>query len=410
MEEVRVLIVDDSVVQRNHVVTLCQQQQHSIMTIDDAENGLLALEKLRLHKYDLVFIDLEMPIMDGVELVRRIADENLAESVIILSSKDPSLILSIGAMAEADGLFVVGTFQKPLKEADLSASFTRFFKGSSQEETTEKHKALVFEKQDFVRGIEEKEFKLAYQPKLSVKGLLLKGAEALARWDHPTRGRISPVEFIAAAEGLGVISLVTFHLFESALKQKVIWKEHGINIHLSFNLSPLSLTDTGLADSIEQLVNSYAISPSELVLEITENAISGEVSTAIETLAKLRLKGFNLAIDDYGTGFANAQQLSRIPATELKVDRSLVDNVATNPQQQSILKSTVSLSKELRLVTVAEGVEYFEDFQYLLSLDVELVQGYYFAKPMMPEELMVWIKSGLSKLRKQTHDLLDKNT
>jgi len=150
----------------------------------------------------------------------------------------------------------------------------------------------------------------------------------------------------------------------------------------------------------EQIAN-HNLSPSEIVLEITENAISGEVSNAIETLAKLRLKGFNLAIDDYGTGFANAQQLSRVPATELKLDRVLVDNVTTKPQQKTILKSTVNLAKELNLNTVAEGVENFDDFQFIFHLKVDLVQGYYFAKPMPSNTLIEWLKIDLAKIRKK---------
>ena len=142
-------------------------------------------------------------------------------------------------------------------------------------------------------------------------------------------------------------------------------------------------------------------------MEVTENAICGEISTAIETLAKLRLKGFKLTIDDYGTGFANAQQLSRVPATELKLDRILVDNVATRPQQLAILKSTVNLAKDLGLTTVAEGVENFDDFKLLFKLNVDLVQGYYFSRPMNAKKLVQWLQVDLAKIR---HDLHEKQT
>ncbi len=399
MDKLKVLIVDDSLVQRNHVIGLCHEL--AITQISTAENGQLALDQLRKNHFDLVFIDLEMPVMDGVELVRIIADEKLIESIIILSSKDPSLILSIGTMAESDGLSVVGTFQKPIKAADLSTSLKRLVSNFTNKKEDNPTTPLTIN--DLKTAIKNREITLHYQPKLTVKGLLLKGVEALARWQHPTRGFISPVEFIDAAERLDMISPLTEYLFDIALKQKAQWSAHGINFHLSFNLSPLSLTDKGLAENITQQVKHYKIAPKDIVLEITENAISGEISTAIETLAKLRLKGFNLAIDDYGTGFANAQQLSRVPATELKLDRILVDNVATNPQQKAILKSTVNLSKDLQLITVAEGVEYLEDFKYIYQLDVDLVQGYYFAKPMTAENLTLWLKKDLAKIRKELH-------
>jgi len=407
MKKLKVLIVDDSLVQRNHVISLCKEQ--TITQIESAENGQVALDKLRVEKFDLTFIDLEMPVMDGVELVRSIAAEKLIESIIILSSKDPSLILSIGTMAESDGLSVVGTFQKPMKPEDLLTSLKRLANERVKEKKQQKQVPLT--KEDLVSAIKNKEITLHYQPKLTVKGLLLKGVEALARWHHPSRGFISPVEFIDASEKLGLISELTEYLFDIALRQKAQWSQHGINFHLSFNLSPLSLTDKGLADKISQQVAIYKIPPKDIVLEITENAISGEISTAIETLAKLRLKGFNLAIDDYGTGFANAQQLSRVPATELKLDRSLVDNVATKPQQKAILKSTVNLSKDLQLITVAEGVEYFEDFLLLYKFEVDLVQGYYFAKPMTANNLNIWIKKELADIRKKLQqDLNEKSS
>jgi len=400
MNKLNVLVVDDSNVQRNHVMNMCLEQ--GVTNVKGAINGIDAIDKLLEDKFDLVFIDLEMPIMDGVELSRKIAKDKLAESVIILSSKDPSLISSIGTMAESDGLTVLGTFKKPMQISDLENSLNRL---KTHKNTNESHKIynrLVVE--DLTKGIKEKQITLFYQPKLTCKGLLLKGVEALARWNHPTLGFVSPVEFITAAEEFGVISELTHYLFDIALKQKVQWRDHGINFHLAFNLSPLSLADDNLANNISSQVELHKIEPKEIVLEVTENAICGEISTAIETLAKLRLKGFKLAIDDYGTGFANAQQLSRVPATELKLDRILVDNVATRPQQLAILRSTVNLAKDLGLTTVAEGVENFDDFKLLLKLNVDLVQGYYFAKPMDANNLVHWLQVDLAKIRNELHE------
>ena len=396
MDSLKILVVDDSNVQRSHVMNMCKAQ--GLSQIVGAINGEDAAEKLSQEHFDLVFIDLEMPVMDGVELSRKIAKEKLANAVIILSSKDPSLISSIGTMAESDGLQVLGTFQKPIKELDLKASLKRLSSEVSQKESKALYNRLC--KDDLISGINEQQITLYYQPKLTCKGLLLKGVEALARWTHPKLGFVSPVEFITAAEEFNIISELTHYLFDIALKQKVAWREHGVNFHLAFNLSPLSLADSDLANKIAKQVNHYHIDPKDIVLEVTENAICGELSTAIETLATLRLKGFKLAIDDYGTGFANAQQLSRVPATELKLDRILVDNVATRPQQLTILKSTVNLAKDMGLTTVAEGVENYDDFKLVSELGGDLVQGYHFAKPMTADNLTLWLKNDLANIRK----------
>lgn len=401
MEKLKILVVDDSDVQRNHVVSMCQQcgiKQHNIF---GAQNGQIAIDVLKEQSFDLAFVDLEMPVMDGVELVRKIAADSLVNSVIILSSKDPSLILSVGTMAENDGLTVLGTFKKPIQKDYLKSSLLRLSNRKPKAQPSQQNSSLVAE--DLLNAINNHEIGLYYQPKLTTKGLLLKGVEALARWNHPVHGFISPVEFIEIAERFGMMSTLTDYLFDIALKQKRDWANHGLQFHLAFNLSPLSLTEKGLADKISENVALHGLKPSEFVLEITENAIAGEISTAIETLAKLRLKGFKLAIDDYGTGFANAQQLSRVPATELKLDRILVDNVSTRPQQQAILKSTVNLAKELKLVTVAEGVEHFDDFEFLRSLDVDLIQGYFFAKPMDHGQLSQWLRTDIIELRKRVN-------
>lgn len=394
---IKILVVDDSVVQRNHVIEVCGR--FGIEQIDGAENGEDAVNKLKQKEYDLAFIDLEMPVMDGIELVRAIAAEKLVESVIILSSKDPVLILSVGTMAESDGLKVLGTFQKPILQEHLECSLKRLLESAgATEEATEESQMNA---QELLDGIQSNQLGLVYQPKLQVEGLLLKGVEALARWEHPEHGVIPPARFIPVAERFGLIQTLTDHLFDIALRQKSEWKKMGLNVDLAFNLSPLSISDKNLADHVSAMVDCYQIKASEVILEITENAVAGELSAAIESLAKLRLKGFKVAIDDYGTGFANTQQLSRVPATELKLDRSMIDNVATRPQNQAIVRSTLQLAKDLDLNTIAEGVETLEDFRFLKEEGVDQVQGYYFAKPMKNDKLIEWLKTNLSQIRHQ---------
>ena len=243
MKNIKILVVDDSDVQRNHVVSICEQCHIQKKNIAEASNGKLAIEKLSEEQFDLAFVDLEMPVMDGVELVRKIAAEKLVNSVIILSSKDPALILSVGTMAESDGLTVLGTFKKPIQLDYLKTSLVRLSK--EKPKITQKHEQSSLVAEDLLEAIKKKEISLCYQPKLTTKGMLLKGVEALARWNHPTLGFISPVEFIEVAERFGIISELTEYLFEQAIKQKKEWANHGLQFHLAFNLSPLSLTEEG---------------------------------------------------------------------------------------------------------------------------------------------------------------------
>ncbi len=399
ISELSVLVTDDSLTQRQYAKELCQDL--GVSSLYDAANGVDALEVLDANNVDVILIDLEMPIMDGVELIRSIALKKLNSSVIILSAKDPILIASVGTMAEADGLHVIGTFQKPLLPDVLQCSLLRFIqdhKASTEPKKTNDNEVTALE---LSQALANRELTLAFQPKLTTHGLLLRGVEALARWRHPTKGMISPAVFIELAERHGMIDTLTHYLLEEAFKHKRSWQQFGLRFHLAFNLSPLSLADADLVDWLCKIADDYGIAPADITFEVTENALLGELASAIRTLARLRLKGFHIAIDDYGTGFANAQQLSRVPATELKIDRSLVHNAAVRPQQKTILASTVDLAKNLKLTTVAEGVETEEDYKILLELGVDLVQGYYFAKPLFPDDLLAWVKTGLSQLRKQ---------
>lgn len=404
LAELNVLIADDSITQQQYAHQSCTEL--GLSNIYTATNGVEALKVLQTNLIDVVLVDLEMPVMDGVELIHAIAHHKLSTNIIIVSAKDPILISSVGTMAEAEGLTVLGTFKKPLHLDLLQCSLLQFIVGLQ----TQRTKLTTEQLQDAptVTGVElnhaitHGEMILAYQPKLTVQGLLLRGVEALARWQHPQKGLISPTIFIPLAERLGLINALTHHLMAMAFKEKRNWQNMGLRFHIAFNLSPISLADEGLVDWIIALTQKYNVLPQEITFEITENAFLNELACAIRTLARLRLKGFNIAIDDYGTGFANAQQLSRVPATELKLDRSLVHNVATRPQQRTILASSIDLAKDLKMVTVAEGVETLEDYKVLLELGADQVQGFYFSKPLYPNDLLEFVKTGLSKVRATT--------
>lgn len=231
--------------------------------------------------------------------------------------------------------------------------------------------------------------------------------EALARWNHPELGFISPVRFIDVAEQFNQITPLTLHLFHQALKQKAWWKQHGLRFSLAFNLSPMVLLEDDLICWIQEALTQYSIAPDEIIFEVTENVMLGDVAKSLQTLTRLRLKGFGIALDDYGTGFANAEQLVRLPATELKIDRSLVNEVSRKPQLEKILSSTVKLANDLNLAIVAEGVEQLEDFITLTKFDVTQVQGYYFSRPLAADTFTNWVTSDLKLLRGQIKEALE---
>lgn len=392
-----ILVVDDSQLQRDHAVTLCRSVAPQAI-IRECGNGAEALAMLRLQPADAVVMDLEMPVMDGVLLAGYIARERLTMGIVICSSKDPMLIASVGNMIEISGLRVLGMLQKPIKKHLLKQSFAKL---ESFEPISPKNRREHYEitRKELVAATEREDIRLFFQPKLTATGLVLKGVEALARWHHDKYGLVPPSLFIPLAEQADLIDRLTFTLLRQGVEFIKSCKERGLNLSVSFNLSPQSISKIGFVEQVEDIVHASGIDPKHVIFEVTENMLLRNLQIALTALGRLRLHGFGLSIDDFGTGFANAEQLAMLPATELKIDRALVHGASNKWQQQKILENTIELGRSLNLTTVAEGVELLEDYQLLRTLGVDMVQGFYFAKPMPGEQLNQWINTELKSIR-----------
>jgi EAL domain-containing protein (putative c-di-GMP-specific phosphodiesterase class I) len=203
---------------------------------------------------------------------------------------------------------------------------------------------------------------------------------------------IPPDHFIPMAESSGLIHDLTICMMDQAMAQAAIWYSRGLAIKVAVNLSPLSLEQPDFLQRILALVDRYELPADRIVVEITEGSVVAHKGNSLGMLSRLRLKGFGLSIDDYGTGFSSMQQLARIPFTELKVDRSFVDGAHERKNLRVILQSALDMAKRLELVTVAEGVETMEDWRLLQDFGCNIAQGYLIAKPMPANELPVWLK------------------
>jgi EAL domain-containing protein (putative c-di-GMP-specific phosphodiesterase class I)/ActR/RegA family two-component response regulator len=382
MQNPQVLIVEDCPAQQLYAGQLLKQLK--IQHISYASDGELALELLKLQGADVMLIDLDMPQMNGVELLRSIAKQQLCQAVIINSAKDALLLNSVATMAEADGLQVLGTLAKPLNKELLSLCLSR--RKAEVWPADFEAKTVVFDQKLLCKAIREQQFSLCYQPIADMSSGQIIAVEALARWHQPELGMIRPDVFIAAAEQWGQINELTQLLLDQALEQMQQWHDLGVVVQLSFNLSPLSLSDAAFVQQLQHKVRQAGIKPELICFEVTETQDFTQVSAAIEALANLRLAGFGIAIDDYGTGFANAQQLSRIPATRLKLDHSLTNGVSERPQQRLVLENTGQLAHKLGLSVIAEGVEKLADAMVIKRCGIQLVQGYLYHKPLTAED------------------------
>ncbi|CAL61420.1 conserved hypothetical protein; putative GGDEF, MHYT and EAL domains; putative membrane protein [Herminiimonas arsenicoxydans] len=243
--------------------------------------------------------------------------------------------------------------------------------------------------QDLRLALERKEFKLHYQPKFNTPNGIVVGAEALLRWQHPTRGMIAPDDFIALAEKTGLIVPIGEWVLDEACRQMRIWHDEG-NQHwkVAVNLSAVQFSNDHLIELVQTTLARNNFPASGLILEVTESTAMHDVEASLTILDKLAGLGIDISIDDFGTGYSSLLYLKRLPATELKIDRGFIRDLAQGSNDSSIVAAIIALGRSLNLHIVAEGVETEEQQAYLRVLGCDAMQGYLMGRPMAPDQFM----------------------
>ncbi len=239
-----------------------------------------------------------------------------------------------------------------------------------------------------VRGaLSEGQFLLHYQPKVDLQTRRITGVEALVRWEHPELGLLGPDRFIELIEQTSLIRPLTEEVIEQALSQIVAWKRRGIVLEVAVNLSARNLLDAGLPDRVADLLARHDVEAGQLVVEVTESATMSDPERGVHVLEALRKLGVGVAIDDFGTGNASFEYLAQLPATELKIDRTFVTDIAACDRDRAIVRSTIDLARNLGLTVVAEGIETEQALECLVAEGCRLGQGFLFSRPLPADEL-----------------------
>jgi EAL domain-containing protein (putative c-di-GMP-specific phosphodiesterase class I)/FixJ family two-component response regulator len=380
-----VLIVDDSPSQLLQLTQLCQLLP--ISRVRTARNGEEALQAMQRELPSLLLLDLEMPKVDGVQVLQRMAREGLVTPIVVASAKDPMLIATVELMGRELGLPVLGALKKPLRLNELGDLVARAY----QDSHAESEAAGLCSDSDIRLALDRAEIVPYYQPKVTLHGQLLKGAELLARWPHG-ESVVPPARFIPVIEACGWSTELTLMMLQQGLVQWQQWARRGLRLPMSINLSALSMNSSELVGRIEQQVAQSKVPPRYIIFEITETAVADNLAEAMGVAARLRLAGFGLSIDDFGTGFATMQQLVRFPFTELKIDQSLVRAISHKPHLENVVHSVIELAKRMNLTTVAEGIETEGDQLCLNHRGCVLGQGYLYARPLPPPQFESWIR------------------
>jgi len=248
-------------------------------------------------------------------------------------------------------------------------------------------------------AIERDQLELYYQPKVSIQTDDLYGAEALVRWHHPKHGFISPDEFIPMAERTRMIKPLTLWVLKEAFQQCAEWHRQGKPLIVSVNLSAKDLHDPELPDLISGVAISTGIKPEWVILEITEGSIISHPELTLEILERLNKMGYKLSIDDFGTGYSSLAYLKKMPLTELKIDRSFVQDILVSENDDVIVNATINLAHNLGFKVTAEGVESAEIMDILKSYGCDVAQGYYLSKPATVSDFNNWMENSEWKLK-----------
>lgn len=244
---------------------------------------------------------------------------------------------------------------------------------------------------DLKNAIIDDQLELHFQPKMNLASGIITHVEALVRWQHPTLGMVPPDNFIHIAEQTGQINALTQWVFIESLKQYKAWYAEGLDINIAINISAENLKDGDFYDFICQKITHYQVPETKVTLEVTESAVVDDPESAIAVLQRFKDRGIKLSIDDYGTGYSSLAQLKQLPVHELKIDKSFVQRLVEDTDDQIIVRSTIELAHNMGLSVVAEGIEDEYSLDWLAKHQCELAQGYFISRPKPAKELTPWL-------------------
>lgn len=339
---------------------------------------------------DIILLDLNMPDIDGIEVIRTLSDQRCQARLLLISGHDKGVLHSAEQLAQAHSLNVVASLTKPIQILPFQEMLVSLSRDIPEVEKTKEYTTSAPDLDELIEALDKKQLVLHYQPQIDIATGQLKGAEALVRWQHPERGLIYPNFFISMAEKNHLIEDLTSQVISMSMHQGRHWQDAGLNLRISVNISAENITGLSLPEQLSKMLVDSNLDPEMLTLEVTESAIMGELVTSLDILTRLRMKGFGLSIDDFGTGYSSLSQLHRIPFTELKIDQSFIMSMKNDDESKAIVKTCVLLGHELNMEVVAEGIETQEVFNILKDLGCDIAQGYHLARPMPHDQFLEW--------------------
>jgi EAL domain-containing protein (putative c-di-GMP-specific phosphodiesterase class I) len=385
----RVLVIDDDSTVCELVSALARTMGLACDTTKDASNLMDRVTP----ETSLILLDLMMPEMDGIEVLRLLGERHCKARILLMSGMDKRVLETAERLAQSLGLPVVGHLQKPFPLNELKDVLSSLAVMETPEAVKEVPVITISDEQ-LRNAIKRSEFVNYYQPQINLETGRVIGVEALARWWSPDRGMILPDNFITRLENLGLIDELCWSAAELALSEaKNFVSKNGALPRVSINVSMHSLHQLEFPDSMMSLAKRYDFPPDAIAIEITESRLMNEISHTLDVLTRLRMKNFQLSIDDFGTGYAMMRQLQTVPATELKIDKSIIETMHVNDSDRVMVEKIIEMGHELKMKVIAEGVVAQEQYDLLRAKGCDGAQGYLFSAPLPVDKLIAWLKT-----------------
>jgi diguanylate cyclase (GGDEF)-like protein len=337
-----------------------------------------------------------LPEITGVESAAIVASRILqaVSKPFLIEENDILVSPSIGISIYPDD---AQTADDLIKNSDIAMYYAKregknnfkYFNPDMQNEIT----ARMQMESAMRKGIENKEFKLVYQPQIDLEEHTIHGVEALIRWHSADLGFVTPDRFIPLAEETGLIIPIGDWVLREACRQAKEWLDNGVRIdHVAVNVSTRQFSQTKFDETVARTLNETGLPPSMLEIEITESVLMKQADAGIAMLKKLKCLGVSLSIDDFGTGYSSLAYLKQFPIDHLKIDKTFIDDVNTDNGNASIVKAVISMASNMNLQVTAEGVETNEQLDFLKAFKCGKVQGYFFSKPILAEDVYEFVK------------------
>ncbi len=382
----RLLTIDDDPHMGRLTSRVGQQLNYECQSVTEAKEVLGAV---RAFQPTVILLDLQMQGVDGVEWLRQLAAQSCRARICLMSGVDHRVLQTAKRLGEALLLDMGPMLHKPFELDALRRCL---------ELPTEPPAPAVsgllpthpITQEELQRAIDGRQMRVRYQPQLALTTQNVVGVEALARWLHPQRAMVSPQAFIGLAESTGLIHPLTDLLLHQICADMVSWPATMNHLQMAVNLSALLLNDITLPDRLAQVVSGYGLPLHRFTWEITESWAVNPGPMSLDILTRLRLKGFQLSIDDLGTGHSSLEQLYALPYSELKIDRQFIDGCTHNSEAALIVQSVIQLGSGLGVSVVAEGIENLETYRFLQRWRGLVGQGYFISPPLTHEDWLAW--------------------